>query len=96
MAKFISVATTITGTPTLQLNVDMITHVAYVSATSVIVYMGTKILTLTVAGATTTNFYNAVLFAIANPFPSPTSPTPTPLVEVVLPAGVTVTAAAIT
>ena len=89
MAQFISVATTITGTPTLQLNVDMITHVAYASATSVVVYMGTKILTLTVAGATTTNFYNAVLAAIVSQVPSP-------LVEVVLPTGVTVTAAAIT
>lgn len=89
MAQFISMATTIAGTPTLQLNTNMITHVAYVSATSIVIYAGTKVLTFTVAGATTTNFYNAVLFAIAYPAPSP-------LVEVVLPTGVTVTAVAIT
>jgi hypothetical protein len=89
MAQFISIATTIAGTPTLQLNTNMILHVAYVSATSVVIYMGSRIVTLTVAGATTTNFYNAVLAAIASQVPSP-------LVEVVLPTGVTVTAAAIT
>lgn len=88
MAQFISIATTITGTPTLQLNVNAITHVAYVSATSVVLYLGTKILTLTVAGATTTSFYNAVLSAIV----SPVGPI---LTSVVLPSGVTVTAAVV-
>jgi hypothetical protein len=88
MANFISIATTITGTPTLQLNTNAITHVAYVSATSVVLYLGTKIITLTVAGATTTSFYNAVLSAIV----SPAGPI---LVPVVLPSGVTVTAAAV-
>jgi hypothetical protein len=88
MAQFITIETTITGTPTLQLSTAAITHVAYVSATSVVIYLGTKILTLTVAGATTTNFYNAVLAAIVK-MAGPT------LVPVVLPAGVTVTVAAI-
>jgi hypothetical protein len=89
MAQFISIATIIAGTPTLQLNVNAITHVAYVSATSVVLYLGTKILTLTVAGATTTNFYNAVLSAIIS--------TSGPILNPVgLPSGVTVTAAAIT
>lgn len=88
MANFISIETTITGTPTLQLNVDAITHVAYASATSVVIYMGTKILTLTVAGATTTNFYNSVLRAI-------TGTNGPILVPVNLPSGVTVTAAVV-
>jgi len=88
MANFISIATTITGTPTLQLNTNAITHVAYVSATEVVLYLGTKIITLAVAGATTTSFYNAVLSAIV----SPAGPI---LVPVVLPSGVTVTAAAV-
>jgi hypothetical protein len=88
MANFISIATTITGTPTLQLNTSAITHVAYVSATSVVLYLGTKTITLTVAGATTTNFYNAILTALV----STNGPI---LVPVVLPTGVTVTAAVI-
>lgn len=89
MAKYISIPTTITGTPTLQLATDLITLVNYVSATSVVIYSGPKIFTLTVAGATTTNFYNAVnaaIVAVNGPLLSP----------VVLPAGVTVTALAIT
>lgn len=84
MAQFISIATVVAGNPVLQLNVNMITHVAYASATSVVVYMGTRTVTLTIAGATTTNFYNAVLAAIA-------SQVPAPLIEVALPTGVTVT-----
>jgi len=84
MAKFISIPTVVTGTPSLQFNTDVISHVAYVSATSVVVYAGPRTITLTVAGATTTNFYNAVLAAIV----STSGPVVT---NVTLPAGVTVT-----
>lgn len=88
MAKFISIATTVTGTPTLQFNTDIIGYVSYVSATSVVIYSGSKAITLTVAGATTTNFYNAVLAAITGT----SGPT---LIPVVLPSGVTVTTVAV-
>ena len=84
MAKFISIPTTITGTPTLQFATDLITFVSYVSATSVVIYSGPKIFTLTIAGATTTNFYNAVnnaILAVNGPVLAP----------VALPSGVTVT-----
>lgn len=88
MAKFISIATTVTGTPTLQFNTDIISYVSYVSATSVVIYSGSKAITLTVAGATTTNFHNAVLAAITGT----SGPT---LIPVVLPSGVTVTNVAV-
>ena len=67
MAKFISIATTITATPTLVLNSELINLVSYVSATSLVIYSGAKILTLTVSGATTTSLYNAINDALTNP-----------------------------
>jgi hypothetical protein len=67
MAKFISIATTITATPTLVFNAELISFVSYVSATSLVIYVGTKTFTLTVAGATTTSVYNAINDAITNP-----------------------------
>jgi len=88
MAKYISIATTITGTPTLQFSTDLITYVHYVSATSLVIYSGPKAYTLTVAGATTTNLYNAINSAIV----TVSGPI---LTSVVLPTGVTVTAIAI-
>lgn len=89
MAKYIQIPTVAAGTPTLQLPVDLINFVSYVSVTSVVIYSGSRIITLTVAGATTTNFYNAVLNAI-------TTLNGPVLVPVVLPAGVTVTAVVVT
>jgi hypothetical protein len=88
MAKYISIATTITGTPTLQFGTDLITYVHYASATSLVIYSGSKAYTLTVAGATTTNVYNAINAAILNP----SGPT---LNAVALPNGATVTGIAI-
>ena len=88
MAKFISIATTITGTPILQFATDLLTYVHYASATSIEIYSGPKKFTLTVAGATTTNVYNAINAAILNP----SGPT---LNAVALPNGATVTGIAI-
>ena len=88
MAKFISIATTITGTPILQFATDLLTYVHYASATSIEIYSGPKKFTLTVAGATTTNLYNAInkaIVAVNGPI----------LIPVEIPAGVTVTAIAI-
>ena len=67
MAKFISIATTITATPTLIFNAELISFVNYVSATSIVIYIGTKTFTLTVAGALTTSVFNAINDAITNP-----------------------------
>ena len=89
MAKFISIPTVVTGTPALQFNTDVLSHVSYVSATSVVIYSGPRTITLTIAGATTTNFYNAVLAAIV----SPVGPVVT---NVNMPTGVTVTVVAVT
>ena len=88
MAKFISIATTITGTPILQFATDLLTYVHYASATSIEIYSGPKKFTLTVAGATTTNLYNAINSAIV----TVSGPI---LTSVVLPTGVTVTAISI-
>ncbi len=88
MAKFISITTTITGTPTLQFATDLLTYVHYVSATSIEIYSGPKKFTLTVAGATTTNLYNAInkaIIAVNGPL----------LIPVAIPTGVTVTGIAI-
>ena len=88
MAKFITIPTTITGTPTLQFATDLITYVHYASATSLVIYSGPKAFTLTVAGATTTNAYTAInnaIVAVNGPVLAP----------VVLPTGVTVTAISI-
>jgi len=88
MAKYITIPTTITGTPTLQFATDLIAYVNYASATSVVIYSGPKAYTLTVAGASTTNVYNAInnaIVAVNGPVVSP----------VVLPSGATVTAIAI-
>lgn len=88
MAKYIAIPTTITGTPTLQFATDLITYVHYTSATALVIYSGPKAYTLTVAGATTTNLYNEInkaILAVNGPI----------LTQVVLPAGVTVTAIAI-
>lgn len=88
MAKFIAIPTTITGTPTLQFGTDLITYVHYASATSLVIYSGPKAFTLTVAGAVTTNVYNAINNAIL----AVNGPVLTP---VILPTGATVTAIAI-
>jgi hypothetical protein len=85
MAKFISIATTITGTPILQFATDLLTYVHYVSATSIEIYSGPKKFTLTVAGATTTNLYNAINKAIL-------AVNGVILIPVEIPTGVTVTA----
>jgi hypothetical protein len=67
MANYITIATTIAGTPTLQFNTSLIGYVHYASATSIVIYSGPKAYTLTVSGATTTSVQSAINKAILNP-----------------------------
>lgn len=85
MAKFIQIPTTVAGSPNILFNVDTISSVSYLTATTFAVYAQSKSFTFTTSAAgaakTVAAIYNAML-SIAGP----TS------VSVVMPAGVTIAA----
>jgi hypothetical protein len=83
MAKFISIPVVNKGNTIV--NVDNLTATQWVSATSIVIVVGAKTLTLTMLGATATNAFTCLNDAITEVGAGPV------LYPVVFPAGVTCT-----
>lgn len=85
MAKFIQIPTTVAGSPNILFNTDVISSVAYLTATTFAIYAQAKVFTFTTSAAgaagTVAAVYKAIL-AVNGPL----------LVDVVLPTGVTIAA----
>lgn len=83
MAKFIQIPTTVAGSPVILFNVDNISAVNYLTATTFAVYAQSKSFTFTTSAAgaagTVAAIYKAIL-AVNGPT----------LVDVVMPTGVTI------
>jgi hypothetical protein len=85
MAKFITIATTVAGAPANLFNVDNITAVSWLTATTFAIYNGAKSFTFTTSAAGASSTVVAVQAAILNP----AGPI---LVPVAIPSGVTIAA----
>jgi hypothetical protein len=85
MAKFITIATTVAGAQPNLFNVDNITTVSWLTATTFAIYSGAKSYTFTTSAAGASSTVAAVNSAIVNP----AGPI---LVPVAIPAGVTIAA----
>jgi hypothetical protein len=85
MAKYIQIPTTVTGSPNILFNTDVISSVTYLTATTFAVYAQAKSFTFTTSAAgaagTVAAIYNAML-ATNGPV----------LATVVMPTGVTISA----
>ena len=85
MAKFIEIPTTVAGSPNILFNVDNISAVSYLTATTFAVYAQSKSFTFTTSAAgaagTVAAIYDAIL-TVAGPT----------LANVVMPSGVTIAA----
>ena len=85
MAKFITIATTVAGAQPTLFNVNNITTVSWLTATTFAIYSGAKSYTFTTSAAGASSTVAAVNAAILNP----AGPI---LVPVAIPSGVTIAA----
>jgi hypothetical protein len=83
MAKFIQIPTTVAGSPVILFNVDNISAVNYLTATTFAVYAQSKSFTFTTSSAGAAGTVAAIYKAMLS-IAGPTS------VEVVMPSGVTI------